>query len=189
MPHEDGVPMKALTYANKCRLCSAEMPAGGSGWYNKDAESGRRLTCNACHDANVADGEAAARADGADGADGAAAPPPAVKKMRAPMPKVSEEVLRSKDGLTKLYKIASSKGAIRRTSDVASDLGHLLRLYREWGNKLVPALDFDEIIARTEKLGGTRRVRVRAARDLRVITATVHPVSYTHLTLPTKRIV
>lgn len=160
--HDNGTFIKALQYANTCHQCRADVPAGSAGWYNKEAESGQRITCEACHAKQLGDAEAAgADGDGAHGAPDEAQPKRAAKK-RAPQPKVDEAVLRGPDGLRKLYSIASAKGALKRSRDEAKDLRRILGLYKEWAHKMVPAMDFGVILERTEKAGGHKRVRVRA---------------------------
>jgi hypothetical protein len=71
--------------------------------------------------------------------------------------------------MSKLYKIAASReGAAilrkRPNETTAKQLGRVLKLYKDWANRLVPALEFGDVLERTEKLGGTKRVRVRRAR-------------------------
>jgi len=153
VPHEDGYLMPSLTYANKCTQCGSALSAGTAGWFNKARESGKRVTCVTCHDGNV---EALVQQGAALHGESTLAPK---RKMKAAFPKVDEVVLVSADGLTKLYRIAKAKRVLKKTDSVAHDLGRVLALYKDWGKKLVPALDISVILERCEKIGGGKRVR------------------------------
>lgn len=120
----DGVLMRSLAYANKCRLCRAEVPQGSSGYYNKHADSGQRITCKDCHDK---------RTKPADDADDVAEPKAThVKKRgRKAAPKVTDDCLVGPKGLLLLYKKAKKASAALKKGDAAARLDAGLALLRE----------------------------------------------------------
>ncbi len=158
-PADDGVRMAGgLRNPNNCRLCNTMVDVGTPAYYNREGEPGRKITCEQCHDANVAANPDAA-ADDAE---------PATRKKRAAKvrrlaPKLTPELLLSKRGLISVYKSFRAIKFKGRKHERA-DLKHLLAKYAEWAHELLPEMPFTEFVERLDKAGSNMGVKERLMR-------------------------
>jgi hypothetical protein len=161
-PIDDGVFMSAgMKYANKCRQCSKTVDVGVPAWFNKDGDPGRKTTCQECHQKKVDALPPGAVAAAAEDAKNKLLEKTIAKKPRRLAPKFTPELLLDKDkGLTAVYK-NFPKLKFKGKGHEAGDLRRLINKYAEWGQILVPGMEFTDFVEKLEKHSGNVRVRTK----------------------------
>lgn len=81
------------------------------------------------------------------------------KKARKKPRPFNEDVLTTRDGLTRIYEEFPNSFRFRGRGKEADDLKALLSMYKEWGFQLYPNLALPDILARCDTLGGKGKVR------------------------------
>ena len=81
------------------------------------------------------------------------------KKARKKLRPFNEDILTSRDGLTRIYEEFPNSCKFRGRGKEAEDLKALLSMYKEWGFQLYPNLALPDLLARCDTLGAKGRVR------------------------------
>ncbi|CAI0431909.1 unnamed protein product [Linum tenue] len=92
---------------------------------------------------------------------------PKPKKVPRTRPKLTPDLLLSDDGFGFILRYFPKNFKYRGRGREVSDLGHLLSLYSEWHERLLPYYSFDQFIQRVERVAASRRVKtcISAIRD------------------------
>ena len=149
----DGVRMaNGLKNPNNCRLCNKLIDLGTPAWYNRNGQPGKKITCEACHDA-----KASANTEQVDDTEPKRR---RTLKPRRKAPKLTTDLLLAKNGLTSVYRNFCTLKFKGRKHE-RSDLKLLLNKYQEWAHQLLPDMPFADFVAGLDKVGASAPVKYR----------------------------